>query len=53
MHVSEQLPRVPVSTSIAEERTVVQVDFLFVDLYVHLQACQFKPAGVPLPDVFQ
>lgn len=52
MHVSEQLPHVPVSTSIAEERTVIQVDFLLVDLYVHLHDCQFKSAGVPLPDIF-
>ena len=51
MHMPEQLPHIPVSTSIAEERIVVQVDFLLVDLYVHLHACQFKPAGVPLPDI--
>lgn len=54
MDVAEQLPHVVMITSLKTQiGKVVQVDFLFADLYAHRHCDVFKPVYESLSDIFE
>ena len=51
MHVSEKLPCVVIRAAIAKERTVIQINLLFIHLNIHLHRYLLEVFRVILPQV--
>ena len=51
MYMPEELPCIAVSSSITKEGTMIQINFLFIYLNMHLHRYLFKVLRIILPEI--